>query len=76
MSFLFHLNFIIFRSAVPVFRSFCLFNVIILRGVIMIFGQLQHIAYMGPFKSVLCHKAHFTLVNIFPVGAFYRRGWS
>lgn len=44
----------------PVFHSFCLFNVNILRIVIMVFGQLQHIACIGPLKSLLGHEAHFT----------------
>lgn len=67
------MRFIIFSNAVPVFHNFCLFNVIILRIAIVIFGQLQHIAYIGPFKRLPCHEAHSTLVNIIPIGAFYKR---
>lgn len=62
------MSFIIFSNAVQIFHSFCLFNIIILRIAVVIS------VYIGPFKSFLCHNAHFTLVNIFPVGAFYIRG--
>lgn len=58
--FLIQMSFIIFSNAVPIFYSFCLFNVITLRIAIMIFGQLQHIGYIGPFKSLLWYKAHFS----------------
>lgn len=65
------MSFVIFSNFVSVFHSFCFkkwsLSVIILRIVIMIFGQLQHISHVDPFKSLLCPKAHFTSVNMYNV---------
>lgn len=52
--FFIQMRFIIFSIPVLIFHSSCLlFNVNTLKIVIMVFGQLQHIVCIGPFKKLL-----------------------